>query len=79
MSHAAPQPKADAVSTTQPGASSKATLVRSEDDVKQTQKSPVLGRSSGPALVDPSSEKYSLMPESLRRKIALNSRSILLV
>jgi hypothetical protein len=39
-----------------------------QDDVKQSQKSPVFSRGGGPALVDPSSEKYTLMPESLRRK-----------
>ena len=38
------------------------------DDAKQSQKSAAIARSSGPALVDPSSEKYTLMPESLRRK-----------
>ena len=72
MSQAAPQLKAEAASANQ----AKGVVVRSQDDLKQHQKSPVLARSNGPALVDPSSEKYSLMPESLRRKIARSSPSL---
>ncbi len=79
VSHAAPPPKAEAAPASQAGGSAKAAPVRSQDDVKQTQKSPVFARSSGPALVDASSEKYTLMPESLRRKIACNCPCIRLL
>jgi hypothetical protein len=78
VSHAAPPPKADAAPASQAGGSAKAVTVRSQDDGKQTQKSPVFARSSGPALVDASSEKYTLMPESLRRKNACKCPCILL-
>jgi len=76
VSQAAPQPKADSGTAPQAAAASaKAAQIRSQDDTKQSQQSPNFVRGGGPALVDPSSEKYTLMPESLRRKTVFHRSS----